>query len=562
MAISANQIKELKRFDNWAIQVQYWRTHLDVFIEEYFGVKLTTVQKVQARAFGLCDEMFMVQSRGSGKTWLTCVCCLAIGVLYPFTKVAVVSGTAEQATLVIRKIDDYFCKLPNVAREIEFSGKRAVSPMTRNKSVCRLKNGSILESFSLGTFRGNRAKVIVVDEAPEVSEKDLQEIVKPVRNYTRDHCIQVGIEDYPSKMISITSACLKSNYFYDAFVKTLKIMGDEYKVGKPMTKFVCALSYMAAVHGGITKAQFFEDEKASMTESAFAMEYGSIFLGAEAGSMFPFELTDKCRVLVDVETSQPSRSTSTYIMGLDLATSNKSWADNTVVSIIKLVERDDGNYLKKLVYMQSFNGKRLDTIANEVRKLIVRFPNIEKVVFDFRGLGDALPEFFNQPWTDPDTNKEYPPLVSDTDYTTIKGAIPLLHPVIATQNINQQLVNCLTIALERELIQLPINSRRIIGNHIAVDEDPEEDKEVRKLTKAEKAIFLEADTLQIEMGNVVGRESGAGRILYDVAKAGQHKDRYSSLAMAVWYISAMEESNKAFMRANDAFQAVGVVSSF
>lgn len=72
-----------------------------------------------------------------------------------------------------------------------------------------------------------------------------------------------------------------------------------------------------------------------MPESKFAMEYGSIFVGAEAGSVFPYELTEKCRVLTGVETAMPAKSIARYIMSVDLATSSAKQADNAVISMIK-----------------------------------------------------------------------------------------------------------------------------------------------------------------------------------------------------------------------------------
>lgn len=75
MAIRATQIREIKNVGLWAKQIIYWRTHLDVFIEEYFKVKLKDVQKAQARMFGNCDTLYFVQSRGFGKTWVTALCC-------------------------------------------------------------------------------------------------------------------------------------------------------------------------------------------------------------------------------------------------------------------------------------------------------------------------------------------------------------------------------------------------------------------------------------------------------------------------------------------------------
>ena len=556
MAVNkAAQIREIKNTALWAEQIWYWRTHLDVFIEEYFGIKLKDVQKVEARMFGNCDTIYFVQSRGFGKTWLTAVCCLAMGVLYPGSLIAVISGTAEQATLVPKKIDTYFVKYPDIIREIDCNGHAPVQ-LSRSKGKCKLKNGSEIESYSIGTFRGNRAKIIVIDEAPEVKKDDLDAVAKPVRNTTREVCIQKQFADYPSKIISITSACLKSNYFFEAFVDTLR------RIARGETScFACTLDYRAAARVGITPMSFFEGEKKTMPESKFAMEYGSEFIGAESGSVFPYELTERCRVLKEVETAQPAKSSSEYIMGVDLATSSAKHADNAVIVLVKLVECENGSFIKKVIYIRSFHGKRLDSIATEVRKLLVKFTNVSKIVVDCRGLGDAFPAFLSQPWIDPETNKEYPPLVPDDAPSIIHNAVPLLHPVIANNLVNHQMVSATTVALEQQSIELPVSSRLIMDNHITVNDD-EDGTSQRKLGMNEKAIFVEADALQIEMGNIIGKQTGAGSIIYDVAKATQHKDRYSALGMALKYISELEDDRKRRMYQMKSNMVPGVVSFF
>ena len=77
----------------------------------------------------------------------------------------------------------------------------------------------------------------------------------------------------------------------------------------------------------------------------------------------------------------------------------------------------------------------------------------------------------------------------------------------------------------------------------------------------EKAIYLETDALQIEMGNIVMRTGASGSILYDVARANQHKDRYSALAMAVRYIAEPEDARKRLLR-RPLDTCIGVVSRF
>lgn len=551
----AAQIRELKNYEAWAKQIWYWRTHLDRFIEEYFKIKLKPSQRVDARIFGLYRNIDLVKNRGAGKTWLIAICCLALGVLYPGSLIAVVSSTAEQAVLVVKKIEEKFLVYPDVLREINASRHNKPVQINPHKGVCWLKNGSKIESYSMGTLRGNRAKILICDEAPEIPKSDLDAVAKPIMNETRDICIQRNINDYDSKIVSITSACLKNNYFYTSFINILKRMAS----GEDGC-FAWAMTYKEAVREGISKQSFFDDQRADMTEEKFKMEYESIFLGAAEGSVFPFDLTDRCRTLTEVEVAQPAKSTVEYVMSLDIATSSAANADNAALTTFKLVELENGGYLKQVVRIQTFKGKRLDSLATELRRNLVRFPNTIKVIVDVRGLGDAFPQFMCKPWTDPETGKEYPPLVRDDEPTIIDNAVPLIHPFIATNLLNQQMVNATTIALEQESIQLPISSRYIINNKIA-DRDDDAESSGKKLTMQEKAIFVEADALQIEMGNIVGRKGANGNVIYDTAKATGHKDRVSSLMMGVLYISGLEEVRKRNLLRGSADLILGITGS-
>ena len=554
-ADKASQIRELKNFAAWQKQIWYWRTHLDRFIENYFKIKLKPSQRVDARILGQFQSIDLVKNRGAGKTWLIAICAIAIGVLYPGSLIAVVSSTAEQAVLVVKKIEEKFLQYPDVLREINATRHNKPVSINPHKGVCWLKSGSKIESYSMGTLRGNRAKILICDEAPEIAKNDLDAVAKPIMNETRDICIQRGIEDYPSKMISITSACLKNNYFYISFINILKRMA----AGEDGC-FAWAMTYKEAVREGISKQSYFDNQRKDMTEEKFMMEYESKFLGAAEGAVFPFELTEKCRTLRNVEIAQPAKSSVTYVQSLDIATSSASNADNAVLTTFKLVELDNGLYMKQVVRIQPFKGKRLDALATELRRNLVRFPNTIKVVVDVRGLGDAFPQFVSKPWTDPETGREYPPLVPDDEPTTIDGAVPLIRKFVANNLLNQQMVNATVIALEQESLQLPIPSRYIINNKIA-ELDGDADNANKNLSVAEKIIFIEADALQIEMGNIVGRQGANGNVLYDSAKTTQHKDRVSSLMMGVHYIASLEEERKRKLMRGNAPLVMGIVGT-
>lgn len=541
-------------------QVAYYRWYLDIFIEDYYGVKLYDQQKIIARAAGRFTEVNEVNSRGAGKTWLLALIAHAMCVLYPGTFVAVVSGTAEQATLVLEKLEQMLNN-PAILRELDTSMGRKPVTVNQSKGKAVFKNGSKIESYSIRSIRGRRAKIVIVDEAPLAKANELDSAVSPIKNFRRDVCHSHGIRDYKSKVFNISSACEKSNHFYDETLRIVREMGSGSK-----ESFAIALDWRAAVREGITDLEYFEAERKRMPQSKFDMEYGSIFLGEEANSMFPYSIIEACRTMGDVELVMPKGSGSSYVMGVDIATSSARSADNSVISVVKLFEHSDGSIGMKMVYMRSYKGQGLDLLAREVRRTYVRFPGMQKIVFDQRGLGDSFPKFLDEPWVDPSSGKEYPPFVLDDERSISSTALPILRSVKATVAINQSLATSLRVALEQRKLALPMNSRNIVNGKLitgsVLSQDGEgEDVVGRKLTLEEQAIFIEADALQFEMGNIVATRSASGNFTYDTARKTQHKDRYSSLSMAVLFVSELEAEAK--RRINRGFgDAIGLATNY
>ena len=326
-------------------------------------VKLKDQQKVIARAFGNSHTLDIVQSRGAGKTWLIAMCSAAVCVLYPGTIVMCCSGTGQQATLVLQKLENEIRTNINLANELAVSSGKKMLRYNKTGGICTFKNGSQIKAMPIVNMRGQRAKILIIDESPEVKLKEDSKIFMPVRNYTRDVCITNNIPDYPSKVVKITSACLKSNDFYDDFISVSKNMstGDR-------NYFSIVLDKDFAIRSGITGAEFFEQERSNLPEAQYQMEYESVFIGAESNSVFPYELTESCRTLEHVETRQPKDSKSQYVLSLDIAMSTESTADNSVISILKISEREDGMFIRQLVYMRSFRGVGIDEQSNEIRR--------------------------------------------------------------------------------------------------------------------------------------------------------------------------------------------------
>ena len=532
-------------------QVMFWRDHLDVAIEQLFPpIRLTRDQHVIARQIGNCVDIKATCSRGFGKTWLAAVCGFTICVLYPGTPVVIVSATAKQATLVLGKLKLLASQNKNIAREIQASNAKSLVQISKDSATCTLKNGSTLMSTSLESGRGIRGKVIISDEALDVDVEQFEAIAAPIRNTTREVAFNYKFKDFPSKTITITSACEKSNGYFENFVADVRKMAK----GDPSV-FACVLDYNAAAANGITDMEFFMREKERMPDIIFQMEYGSKFVGANSNSAFPFDLTSPCRTLEQIEMEQPKNSKSRYVLCLDIATSRAKGSDNSCLIVEKFTEKTDGSFSRKLVNIRTFNGEPLDYLAEVIRQYFhLKFPNAEMIVYDARGIGDSFDRFFDKEWVDPVSGKEFPPLVVDDQPLTNPDAMQVLHPFRAVNTLNQRIYTNLRVALEKHTIELPMNSRIVRDKQMQLD-DP-----TKRMTDTEFAIFLEADALQIEMGNIVEKTSSAGNKTYDVPKATQHKDRYSALAMANDYISELEKDSVKYHKRGPV--CVGITGGF
>ena len=529
-------------------QIIFFRDHLDLFIETAFvPVKLTMSQHIITREVGNAVTSAIVGPRGYGKTWLIAFIGSSLCVLYPGTKVLVVAPTADQATRVAEKIRDLANENPNFANEIKPTNAKNYVSISKDSSTVTFKNGSMIESVAIGSARSRRAKMVIVDEARDVDLEILKSVVNPTRNETRYNARTFGFQDFPSKLVYITSACPKNFAFYKEFERIMqrRATGDK-------RYFACVLDYHTPLKEGLTTQDYYDEERASLPEATFEMEYESRFLGSAENSALPYELVQSCRTLNLIEMEQPKGSKSRYIISLDIATSKAKGSDNSIMMVHKFTEKKDGTFARKVVNIRSYNGKPLDYLADQVREYYhIRFPNAEKIVYDARGLGDSFDRFFDKEWVDINSGREYPPLVVDDEPLSNPDAIQALHPFRAVNTLNQRIYTNLRVALEKKNIELPVSSRVI--------KDKLEESNTH-MPKEEFANFIEADALQIEMGNVVAKTGASGNVLYDVPKSTMHKDRYSSLAMGNDYISELEKEN--LKHFNHGPICVGIVGGF
>jgi hypothetical protein len=535
----------------WEKQIWYWRSHIDVLIQDYLSteekpIKLFPFQQVIVRAVGNCKIIDDVESRSLGKTYKMALILIALSILYPENQILVVSKTVRQALLVIKYIDMLASGNNNISREIQFPIK-----ISKDAASIKFKNGTIIEALAMNVdgsnIRGLRKKIIYIDESAWVKTEVVQSVLFPILQYKRNiywRYNDKGFEDFDSKLIQTTSAYLKSCDYFQRLKNTLR----DIKNGDS-TKFACALNYKTGVKYGIIDQQFVESQKLQMPLTSWEMEWNAKFIGETENSYFPYDLTEPCRKLTKVELFQAKGSKSRYILCCDIATSAATYADNAVICVIKISELANGTFNKYLVYIRSYHGHQLESLAYEIRKTCVRFPNIEKVIIDINAIGEGIVSILNAPFVD-ENNKEYQPFILDTFDKTAGNAIPIIRGVKADIKFNQRMATATRMYLENKTLHLPVLSTSMRRELELSDKDADKDKPI---LMEELAIYIETDALQYEMGNIVPKITVSGNVTYDTLGTTLHKDRYTSLGMGLEYIFSLEDTNRDQSRNNVDF---------
>lgn len=192
------------------------------------------------------------------------------------------------------------------------------------------------------------------------------------------------------------------------------------------------------------------------------------------------------------------------------------------------------------MYIKTHNGVTLQEQRDFLRELVhIKFPNTEKLVIDMRGNGEGLPYLFYETWeyVDPKTKKviEFPPLVLDDDEEgkKLKGAIPLIRGIAATNSFNNTMYTYMKSCFEDGSVRLLIPSTE-------VDSQFKENN----LTPEEYAVFIETDLLIEELANITQTISGSGNIIYDRLAKTMKRDRATSLGYGLAYVNELEVNNK------------------
>lgn len=549
-SVSVSKENSIVNIDGWVKQILFWRAHIDIFIEDYLStenspINLLPFQRVIAREVVESKMVNIAASRGIGKTWLNALLIIALCILFPDNWILVLSKNVTQAVLTCSYIERFAETNENIRREI-------IMPPSIQKDGAKIlfKNGSKVTAMALSrdgsSVRGQRAKYVFLDESILISSAVIQSSITPILNYKRPvwwNLKDTGFEDFDSTLVETTSAYSKGVDFFQRFKQTFINVKNGAK-----DEFVCAISCWTGVRLGMMDESKLIDDKNRLGQEIFDMEYNCVFIGNTQGSFYPYDLVSKCRTLDTIELFQPKQSTARYILILDVATSNANNSDNAALTIIKFTEKTNGTFNKQVVYLKALKGKSLRELALEIRQMLARFPSVEKVIIDANAIGEGIISLLQSSYVDPETEKEYPPLVCE-DEVGVKNALPILYPYRGTNDKNNRGAIALKLFLENQSLQLPIFSADL--------RDKKRKEKSKELLIEELSVYTNADALLVELGYIKTIIIGT-TTKYDTESKLKHKDRYSSLMMGCLWLYDLEENNKKDIRNNKESSCMGI----
>lgn len=501
----------------------YYREHADEFINDVMGIKLNLYQMLLVRAFFKYSFLVWIMCRGTGKTFTGVLCIVTYCLLYPNTKAGIVAPSFRQArTALDEKYKQELCEMSPFLQQEE-----KTYTCSTQKAKVEFYNNSWIEAYPIGTdgarIRGARLHICLIDEAAYVPEIIVDNVVKPMMVVKRGYKVGEAQEEYAgNKVLMCSTATYRFNFLYKTFVVYFNEMI------KPDNKkyFAMTLPYAVGVKCGLFDEEIVKQQKKTMPEMQFEMEYLGRFPRLVEHSWIRYDDLQNCSDLKRLETKGSEEFQ--YIMSIDVA--RKEGQDNTIIDIFKVIWCKD-HAEAELVYIKSLNGCKFEDQAKEVRELLKKFPNVIKIFQDTMTIGQGLADELAKPYYDEIEQKYYPPLVDCNDEQAMRNlnrtnALPLIYGITASSELNHKMGMLVKQFTEKNWVHF---------YPMSVEEE-------RDLTLEENSLIKETEQMRMEVINI--EVMGISGKWTKFGTRSRRKDRWSALGMGLFGVSYLYDEKE------------------
>ena len=348
-------------------------------------------------------------------------------------------------------------------------------------------------------------------------------------------------ETLNKSQIYVTTAGWKGTFAYDKLIQMLI-----WQILKPGTAVVLGGTWRVPVLMELLDKNFVKDLKADGTfnETSFAREYESIWSGSAEDAFFNSDMFDKHREIKQPEYEYSGRSTkdSYYLLSVDVGRIGCS----SVVCVFKVIPQPEGNSIKKLVNMYTFDEEHMGIQALRIKSLFYKY-KAKAVVIDGNGLGVGLIDFMVIKSIDEATGDEYPAfdVINDTEglykkFKTVDSEKEAIYIIKANAPLNTEIHSNCSAQINAGKVKFLEDERfaksKLLGTKVGENMTPEQRAEYLRP-------FTLTSILKEEMMNLREEHDGVNIILKQ-ANRKIKKDKFSAFEYGLYYIKQLDESKK------------------
>lgn len=564
---SENEIREEafnELMEDVDLFASYYRSNPNRFAKDYLNLTLDTDQEIALCELFKTSNSILLASRGWAKTFMLGVFSCSYSILYPGTKICVASKTRKQATEVLHKIIDVLMPLScNLRAEI------LDMQINQAEAFIKFKNGSKINVVTASdNARGNRATILICDEVRMIDKGIIDNILKNfLTDYRRPGYLEKEeYQNYPkedNKVVYATSCWYEEHWSYELVRSYLVNMM------KGKSFFVCSMPYQVAIKEGRLQRQRIEENmaEANFDSCNFLMEMEALFFGKGNGGFFSFDEIEKNRKILypyfpksaiskplDKRFICPQKKPGEIrIMSADIAlmSSNKNKNDATAIFINFMTPIGENRYSYNIVYTENNEGLRTDAQALRLRKLFDEF-ECDYLAIDAKSVGLSIIDLLMADIYDKESGITYPAITccnnkEIAERCSVKGAPEKIWAIMGSSEFNSKCA----IGLRESLRQGKV---RLLTSEYDAEENLTSIKGWGNLTPQEeieyKLPYINTTLLEHELINL--EHEIKNNVVKVKEKAGERKDRYSSLSYNIFVAKEIEREQQ--VRDNQIFE--------
>lgn len=491
------------------------------------GIRLDLDQRVYLRSVARFISNYMVFPRGYGKTLLEVMGMVHAAIWHPDIEITMTAQTRENAArLVDEKFREILKFYPMIQNEIV--GKPSFAK--DSVEIVFTSGGRIDVMANAQSSKGARRKRMNIEESNLLNSALFEDCLEPIVNVPRRTIGKESLinpEELNGQINFMTTSGFRGSSEFERNI----LMIDE--MAELKGKIVMGSDWKLAVHYGRGEPKSsLLDKKSKLSPTFFAMNYESKWVGASDSALVNINKVIDLRTLTVPEFKGDGKSE--YILGVDVARSQSQNNNQSSISIIKIKRSKEEKIVRlSLVNLINLpNGLNFTGQAIEVKK-IRNLYNAKRVVVDVNGVGSGLCDELLKDTYDPQTGDSLG--CWDTMNTENQPEIPKspkLVYALTAQGINNDIIINFIDAVEGGKLQLLMKNAD--NNYDINDTDF-----VKKMYP-----FIQTDLLIEEIANLKLKQTPNGKYTIEQLTKRVDKDRYSALAMALWYIRNYEDRLK------------------